>query len=92
VDLERNPLRLVSTAEELLGRKCSGFSLENLDYGRKGSAALTTRHPSIRKKKLALTSLTSGGRSVGIVRSQTQTTEFVVVVVVLVAVVALVTV
>jgi hypothetical protein len=31
--------------------------------------------PSIRKK-LAITSLTSGGRSVGIVRSQTQTMEF----------------
>jgi hypothetical protein len=31
--------------------------------------------PSIRKK-LAITSLTSGGRSVGIVRSRTQTMEF----------------
>jgi hypothetical protein len=32
--------------------------------------------PSIRKK-LAITSQTSGGRSVGIVRSRTQTMEFV---------------
>jgi hypothetical protein len=32
-------------------------------------------HASIRKK-LAITSPTSGGRSVGIVRSQTQTMEF----------------
>jgi hypothetical protein len=31
--------------------------------------------PSIRKK-LSLTSLTSGGRSVGIVRSRTQATKF----------------
>jgi hypothetical protein len=37
--------------------------------------------PSIRKE-LTLTSLTSGGRSVGIVRSRAQATEFVVVVVV----------
>jgi hypothetical protein len=37
---------------------------------------LTTWHPVIRKK-LALTSLTSGGRSVGIVRSRTQTMELI---------------
>jgi hypothetical protein len=46
---ERGPLRLVSATEELLGRKSSGSGLEIRDYGRKGSAALTTRHPSIRK-------------------------------------------
>jgi hypothetical protein len=34
-DLERGPLSLVSTIEELLGRKSSGFGLENLDYGRR---------------------------------------------------------
>jgi hypothetical protein len=44
VSLERDPLILVSTIEELLGRKSSGFGLENLDYGRRGSVALTTRH------------------------------------------------
>jgi hypothetical protein len=49
VGLERGPLSLVSTIEELLRRKSSGSGLENLDYGRTGSAALTTRHPSIRK-------------------------------------------
>jgi hypothetical protein len=53
--------------------------LENRDYGRRGSAALTTRHPSIREK-LAVTSPTNGGRSAGIVCSQTQATEFVFVV------------
>jgi hypothetical protein len=49
VDLERGPLSLVSTVEELLGRKSSGSSLEKQTYGRSGSAALTTQHPSIRK-------------------------------------------
>jgi hypothetical protein len=39
----------VSTIEELLGRKGSGFGRENREYGRRGSAALTTLHPSIRK-------------------------------------------
>jgi hypothetical protein len=43
----------------LLPRQCEGlqywyysregFGLENRDYGRRGSAALTTRHPSNRK-------------------------------------------
>jgi hypothetical protein len=35
VGLERGPLSLVSTTEELLGRKSSGSSLENRDYGRR---------------------------------------------------------
>jgi hypothetical protein len=35
VDLERGPLSLVSTIEELLGRKISGSGLENLNYGRR---------------------------------------------------------
>jgi hypothetical protein len=39
----------VSTTEELLGRKSIASGLENRDYGRRESAALTTRHPSIRK-------------------------------------------
>jgi hypothetical protein len=75
VSLERGPFSLVSTTEELLERKRSGSGLENRDYGRRGSAALTTRYPSIRKN-LALTSPTSSGRSVGIVRLRTQATEF----------------
>jgi hypothetical protein len=32
VGLERGPLSLVSTIEELLGRKSSGFGLENREY------------------------------------------------------------
>jgi hypothetical protein len=45
VGLERGPLSLVSTIEELLGRKSSGSGLENRDYGRRGSVTLTTWHP-----------------------------------------------
>jgi hypothetical protein len=35
VDLERGPLSLVSTIEEVLGRKSSGSDLENREYGRR---------------------------------------------------------
>jgi hypothetical protein len=52
VNLERGPLGPVSTTEELLERKISGSGLEDRDYGRRRSTALTTR-------QLALTSLTS---------------------------------
>jgi hypothetical protein len=34
VGLERGPLSLVSTIEELLGRNNSGSGLENREYGR----------------------------------------------------------
>jgi hypothetical protein len=47
--------------------------LEIRDYGRSGSAALTMGHPYL--QKLALTSPTSGGRSVCIVRSRTKAME-----------------
>jgi hypothetical protein len=47
--LERGPLSLVSTNVELLGRKSSGSGLENYQYGRRGSATLTMRQPSILK-------------------------------------------
>jgi hypothetical protein len=66
VGLERGPLSLVSTIDELLGRKSS---LSGLDYGHR-----IPRHP-LYAQKLALTSPTSGGRSVGIVRSWTHATE-----------------
>jgi hypothetical protein len=45
VGLERGPLSLVSTVEELLEGKSSGSGLGNRDYSRRGSVALTTRHP-----------------------------------------------
>jgi hypothetical protein len=40
VGLERGPLSLVSTTEELLGKICSGSGLEIRDYGRRGLATL----------------------------------------------------
>jgi hypothetical protein len=33
VSLERGPLSLVSTTEDILGRKCSGSGLESREYG-----------------------------------------------------------
>jgi hypothetical protein len=74
VGLERGPLSLVSTIEELLGRKSSGFRLETREYGRRDPSRCSrgTLYP----QKSALTSPTSGDRSVGIVRSRTQRTEF----------------
>jgi hypothetical protein len=74
VGLERGPLSLVSI-EELLYRKVSGSGLENRDHGRRGSAALTMLHISLRKM-LELTLSISGGRSVSRVSSRTQATEF----------------
>jgi hypothetical protein len=47
--LERRPLSLMNTTEELLGSESSGSGLENRDYGLRESDVLTTRHPSIRK-------------------------------------------
>jgi hypothetical protein len=74
VGLERGPLSLVSTTEELLERKNSGFGLENREYNCRDPSRWPrgTLHP----KKLALTSPTSGVLSVGIVRSRIQATEF----------------
>jgi hypothetical protein len=71
--LDRGPLSLVQLRSYLKG-KSSGSGLENRDYGRRGSATLTMRHPSIRKT-LTLTLSASGSRSVGIVRSRTKSTE-----------------
>jgi hypothetical protein len=45
VSLERGPLSLVSTIEELLGRKSSGSCVESREHGRRGSVTLTTWHP-----------------------------------------------
>jgi hypothetical protein len=72
--LERGPLSLMSTIEELLGRESSGSCLENREYG-SGDPSRWPRG-TLYPQTLALTSPTSGGRSVGIVRSRTQATEF----------------
>jgi hypothetical protein len=67
-------LSLVSTTEKLLGRNSSGFGQESREYGR-GDPSRWPRG-TFYAQKLVLTSPTSGGRSVGIVRSWTQATEF----------------
>jgi hypothetical protein len=64
--LERGPLSLVRTTEDLLGRNSSGFGQENRDYRTGGSVALTTQHPL--SAEVGTTTPRSGGRSVGIVR------------------------
>jgi hypothetical protein len=55
-------------------KRSSGSCLENREYGRRDPSRWprSTLYPH----KLAITSPTSGGRSVGIVRSRTQTMEF----------------
>jgi hypothetical protein len=76
VGLDRGPLSLVSTIEELLGRKSSGSHLESREYGRGDQLRWPSgnRYP----QELALTLTTSGGRqSLGIVRSWTKATELV---------------
>jgi hypothetical protein len=74
VGLERGPLSLVSTSEELLDRKVAD------PVQKTEKMAVGIRHddhvaPFIRKK-LIITLPTSCVRSVGIVRSRTQTMEF----------------
>jgi hypothetical protein len=74
VVLERGPLSLVSTTKELLERKNSVSDLESREYGCRDLSRWP--HGTLYPQKLAITSPTSGGRSVGIVRSRTQATEF----------------
>jgi hypothetical protein len=76
VGLERGPLSLVSTIEELLGRKSSGSGLENRDYGRRDPWRLP--RGALYPQMLALTLPTSGSRSVGRVRLRTQATELLI--------------
>jgi hypothetical protein len=73
VCLERGPLSLVSTTEELLDRNVAAPVLKT------ENTAVGIRHAdpvAPCQQKLAITSPTSGSRSVGIVRSRTQTMEF----------------
>jgi hypothetical protein len=78
VDLERCPLSLVSVSEKLLGRNSSGSGLKIRQYGF-GDSSHWPRD-TFNPRTLALTSPTSWGHSVGIVRSQTTATEFVFIV------------
>jgi hypothetical protein len=66
VGLKLIPLSLVTITEELLEWKSSGF----------GSRKQRLTAVGIRCAELALTSPTSGGRAVGIVRLRTKATEF----------------
>jgi hypothetical protein len=70
--LERGPLSLVSINEELLGRTSSGSGLESQEYDH--GDPLRWEH-TFYLQTLALTSPTSGGSFVGIVRSRTKDTE-----------------
>jgi hypothetical protein len=74
VGLKRGPLSLVSTTEELLDRKVAApvYKTENTAVGIRHADHVV---PSIRKT-LAITSPTSGSRTIGIVRSRTETMEF----------------
>jgi hypothetical protein len=74
VGLERGPLSLVSTTEELLGRKGSGSGPESREYGRGDPSR--RQSGTLYPQTLALTSPSSGGCSVGTVRSLTPATEF----------------
>jgi hypothetical protein len=75
VVLERGPLSLVSTTEELLGRKISGSGLEIREYGRGRSFTLTTWHSLSAKFGTNFFDIRlSLGR---IVLSRTKATEFV---------------
>jgi hypothetical protein len=74
VGLERGPLSLVSTTEELLGRNSSGSGSRKPTLTAVEIRCFEHTTPSIRKK-LALTSPTSGGHSVDIVRFRTKATE-----------------
>jgi hypothetical protein len=72
--LERGPLSLVTTTKEIHERDSIGSGLEIWQYGHKDPSRWP--HDTLYAQKLALTSLTSGGRSIGIFRSRTQVTEF----------------
>jgi hypothetical protein len=73
VDLERGPLRLVRTIEELLDRKISGSGLE-IEITAVEISRVDYKTP-LNSQKLALTSPTSGSRSIFIVCSRTKATE-----------------
>jgi hypothetical protein len=73
VGLERGPLSLVRTTEELLERTVAAPVYKTEINGRRNS--LRWPRDTLYTLKFALTSPTSGGRSVGIVRWRTKATE-----------------
>jgi hypothetical protein len=73
VVLERGPLSLLFTEEKVLKRNNSGSGIESRLYDRRDSSRWLRGNSS--PQMLALTSPTSGSRSVGIVLSWTEATE-----------------
>ena len=74
VGLDRGPLSLVRSSEELL-EKSSGSRSRKQKLTAVGTRCVDHVTP-LYPQKLALTSPTGGGRSVGIVRVRTKATEF----------------
>jgi hypothetical protein len=74
VGLERGPLSLASTIEELLERKSNSSGIENWDYVRR-DLSHWRRDTPLSEKSWHYLHRQGGGRSVGIVRSRTQATE-----------------
>jgi hypothetical protein len=74
VGLERGSLSLVSTTEELLGRKIVDSVLESRENGRRNQSRWS--RGILYPQNLTLTSPITGGLSVGMVRSRTQASEF----------------
>jgi hypothetical protein len=68
VGLERSPLSLVSTTEELLERKSRSSGLENRDYSRRNPSR--SQRGTLFPQTLLLTS------PVGVARSRSQAREF----------------
>jgi hypothetical protein len=75
VGLERDPLSLVITTEELLGRNNSGSSLESQEYSHWD--LLRWPHDTLYPQKLTLTSPTSSVPSVSIVHLRAKAMKFV---------------
>jgi hypothetical protein len=76
VGLERGPLSLVSTIEELLGRNNRRFSLESREYGR--GDPLRWPRDIFYPQKLAHILPTSRSHSVGILCLRTNATGFII--------------
>jgi hypothetical protein len=64
----------VSTIEELLGRKCRGSGLERREHGRRDPSSWPPN--TLYTAKVGIKFTDKRGRSVGIIRSRTQATEF----------------
>jgi hypothetical protein len=65
----------MGTTEELPEKKITDHDLQSREYGHRVPSRCT--RGKLYPQRLALTSPTSGGRSVGIVTSRTEATEFV---------------